>query len=339
MPDFKVVMTSRVLSRQDIGLYQTNLGVDFQTIPCRSEDEIIAAAHDADAVISLMQPYTRRVIEKLSRCKLIFNAGTGFDTIDVQAATEHGICVANPGEYCTQEVAEHALALLLACARKITRLDRAVRAGQWSTFEKREIRGKILPPLFQIRGQTCGLIGLGRIGRAFVPLAKGVGLRVIAYDPKRPGRVFEQVGAMPTAFDDLLANSDFVVIAAAFSAEYRHMMSTEQFRRMKSTAYLINVARGSFVDEKALYTALIEGKIAGAALDVIDAEPECMPPDHPLLSLDNVIVTAHSAYYSEQSAALYKRRIYDAVASIVHRQFPEWLINPEVQANFEKRWG
>ncbi len=337
MTEFKVVMTARVLSRRDMEFYQTRLGIDFQSIPCNTEDEIIAAARDADAVITLMQPYSRRVIENLGKCKLIFNAGTGFDTIDVQAATDKGICVANPGEYCTEEVAEHAIALLLACVRKITRLDKAVRAGKWSTFEKREIRGQILPPIFQWKGQTLGLIGLGRIGRAIVPLAKGVGLTVIAYDPTHPQIIFDKASVAPVTLDYMLEKSDFVIIAASFSAGAKHMMGIEQFQKMKPTAYLINIARGSFVDEKTLYTALSEGYIGGAALDVVDAEPECMLLDHPLLTLDNVIVTAHSAYYSEQSAVTYKQRIYEAVANVVNGKYPEWLINPEVK-DFQKRW-
>jgi len=179
-------MTDKILPPQqirEIELYQKNMGVDFQTIPCNTEDEIIAAARYADAVITLMQPYSRRVIENLQNCKLIFNAGTGFNTIDLKAATEFGICVTYPGDYCTEEVSEHAMALLLAYARKIIRIDRAVKEGKWDSFEKREIRGKILPPIFRIKGQTLGIIGLGRSGRATVPKAKGFGMKVIAFDP------------------------------------------------------------------------------------------------------------------------------------------------------------
>jgi len=327
---FKVVMTARVLPRRDIEAYQENLGVDFQTVPCQTEDEIMAAAQDADAVITLMQPFSRRVIENLENCKLIFNAGTGFDTIDVQAATEHGICVAFPGDYCVEEVSDHAMALLLACARKITRLDRAVRAGKWSAFEKREIRGKILPPMFQLRGQTLGLIGFGKIGRTIADKAKGFGLRVIAFDPYLPPEVFKQTEVESVTFDHLLETSDFVLIQASFSPQAKHMIGMEQLRKMKPTAYIINAARGSFIDEEALYTALSEGYIAGAALDVVEAEPEGISPEHPLLTLDNVIITAHSAHYSEQSWAKYKQRIYEAVASVVNGRWPDWLINPEV---------
>jgi len=335
---FKVVMTARVLPRREIELYQTNLGVDFQTVPCYTEDEVIAATRDADAVITLMQPYSRRVIKNLQNCKLLFNAGTGFDTIDVQAATEHGICVAYPGDYCVEEVSDHAIALLFALARKITRLDRAVREGKWSAFEKREIRGKILPPIFQLRGQTLGLIGCGRIGRTIADKAKSFGLKVIAFDPYLPPEVFKQMAVASVTLEHLLETSDFISIQATFSPETKHMLGMEQFRKMKPTAYIINIGRGAFIDQAALYTALSNGYIAGAALDVVEEEPAGIGSEHPLLTLDNVIITAHSAYYSEQSAAKYRQRIYEAVASIVNGKWPEWLVNPEVKENFQKKW-
>jgi len=335
--DFKVVLTSRVLPKKDMEDYQQKLGAEFITIPSYTEDDIIAAASDADAVVTLMQPYSRRVIGSLKKCKLIYNAGTGFDTIDVAAATEHGICVAYPGDYCMEEVSDHAVTLVLACARKITRLDRAVRAGKWDSFEKKEIRG-ILPPMVPLRGQTLGLIGFGRIGRTIADKARGFGLRVIAYDPYLSPAVFEQTGVESVDFNHLIETSDFISIQAEFSTEMKHLLGMEQFRMMKPTAYIINVSRGAAIDQEALYTALAEGYIAGAALDVVAEEPAGIGADHPLLTLDNVIVTAHSAYYSEQSSAKYKQRIYDAVAAIVHHQWPEWLINPEVKENFQKRW-
>jgi D-3-phosphoglycerate dehydrogenase / 2-oxoglutarate reductase len=336
--DFKVVLTSRVLTKKETTEYGQRLGVEFATIPCRTEDDVIGATHDADAVVTLMQPYSRRVMEKLARCKLIYNGGTGFDSIDVQAATDHGICVAYPGDYCMEEVAEHAMALVVACARKIPRLDRAVRAGKWETFERREIRSVILPPLYPLKGRTLGLIGFGRIGHTMVPMARGFGLKVIAYDPRVSQEAFGRPDVEGVTFDELLAGSDFITIQASSSPETKHMFRLEQFRKMKPTAYIINVARGSFIDEEALYTALSEGMIAGAGLDVVDGEQGGVSPDRPLLTLDNVIVTGHSAFYSEESAARYRQRIVDAVASIVHGTWPEWLINPEVKENYLKRW-
>lgn len=335
---FKVVMTARVLSRKDRERYTSDLGVEVLSVPCYTEDEVSNAARDADAVITLMQPFTRKVIAGLNRCKLIYNAGTGHDTIDIQAATEHGICVACPGDYCREAVAEHTMALILACARKIVRLDKAVREGKWSSFEKREIRGKILPPMFQLKGQTLGLIGFGRIGQAIVPKARGFGLEVIAFDPYIPPSVFKQIDVAAVTLDFLLEKSDFVSIHAALSPATRHMMGEEQFKKMKTTAYVINVSRGSFIDEKALYAALSNGDIAGAGLDVLEAEPEGAGPDHPLARRDNVIITAHSAYYSEESSIEYKERAYEAIASIMRWQWPEWLVNPEVKENFQRRW-
>ncbi|MFC2062982.1 C-terminal binding protein [Chloroflexota bacterium] len=328
---FRVVMTARVLSRRDVADFQQGLGVELVSIPCQTEDELIAATEDADAVITLMQPFSRRVIEKLKHCRLIYNAGVGFETIDVAAATERGICVAYPGDYCVEEVSDHAMALLLACARKITRLDRAVRAGKWSAFEKREIHGKILPATFQLRGQTLGLVGLGRIGRAIVPKAKGFGMRVIAADPYLTPDIFRGTGVESVTLEQLLESSDFVLILAPFSPVAEHMISTEQLKKMKATAYIINVARGAFIDEAALHTALSEGYIAGAGLDAVAAEPEGISPEHPLLTLDNVIITAHSAYYSEQSTVRYKQRMYEALVSAVRGEMPEWMVNPEVR--------
>ncbi len=335
---FKVVMTARVLPHREIELYQKNLGVDFQTIPCYTEDEVITATRDADAVITLMQPFSRRVIENLQNCKLIFNAGAGFDTIDIQAATQHGLCVAYPGDYCVEEVSDHAIALLFALARKITRLDRAVREGKWSAFEKREIHGKILPPVFQLRGQTLGLIGFGRIGCTIADKAKGFGLKVIAFDPYLPPEGFKQMDVASVTLERLLETSDFISIQATYSPETRHMLGMKQFQKMKPTTYIINISRGAFIDQEALYTALSNDYIAGAALDVVEEEPDGIGSEHPLLTVDNVIITAHSAYYSEQSSTKYRQRIYEAVANIINGKWPEYLVNPQVKENFRKKW-
>ena len=313
------------------------IGAEFVTQPCQTEDEIIAAAQDADFVLTFKKPITQKVIEKLNRCKLIYNIGTGYETIDLAAATEHGICVSYPDGYCSEEVAEHTMALILACARKLLRLDRAVRAGKWDSYEKKEIRFKILPPMFPLKGQTLGLIGFGRIARKLVPKAKGFELRVIALDPYLPASVFEEFGVESVTFDYLLENSDFISIHAAFTPEARHMLGMEQFKQMKPTAYLINCARGEFVDEQALYTALTQGCIAGVALDVIQAEG--IRPDHPLLELENLIITPHVAYYSEQSLIKLRRRPYEEIARVINGEWPQWLINTEVKENFQSRWG
>jgi phosphoglycerate dehydrogenase-like enzyme len=163
-------------------------------------------------------------------------------------------------------------------------------------------------------------------------------MKVIAFDPNLPADVFKETGVEAVSLNHLLEMSDFVLIQAAMQPESKHMIGMEQLKLMKPTAYLINTARGSFIDQEALYTALAEGIIAGAGLDVMEEEPAAINVDHPLLMLDNVIVTAHTAYYSEQSWAMYKQRIYEAVASIINGRWPNWLINPEVKDNFKQRW-
>ena len=313
------------------------IGVEFIPRPCQTEEEIIKAARDADFILTFKKPVTRKVIEQLERCRLIYNIGTGYETIDMAAATEHGICVSYPDAYCSEEVAEHAMALILACARKLVRLDRAVREGKWESYEKREIRFNILPPMLPIKGKALGLIGFGRIARKLVPKAKGFEMRVLALDPYVPASVFDEYDVEAVTLDYLLENSDFLSVHAAFTSDARHMLGAEQFKRMKPTAYVINCARGEFIDEAALYQALSRGEIAGAALDVIQEEK--MPPDHPLLKLDNVIITPHTAYYSEESLARMRRRPFEEIERMVNGQWPQWLLNTEVKKKFEQRWG
>lgn len=334
---YKVVMlVANPMIPHDEADYR-GIGVEFIPRPCQTEEEIIKAARDADFILTFKKPVTRKVIEQLERCRLIYNIGTGYETIDMAAATEHGICVSYPDAYCSEEVAEHAMALILACARKLVRLDRAVREGKWESYEKREIRFNILPPMLPIKGKTLGLIGFGRIARKLVPKAKGFEMRVLAFDPYVPASVFDEYGVEAVPLDYLIENSDFLSVHAAFTSDARHMLGAEQFQRMKPTAYVINCARGEFIDEAALYQALSRGEIAGAALDVIQEEK--MPPDHPLLKLDNVIITPHTAYYSEESLARMRRRPFEEIERMVNGQWPQWLLNTEVKKKFEQRWG
>lgn len=312
------------------------IGAEFIMIPCRTEDEIVAATHDADAVQTYLQPFTRRVISKLNRCKLIHNVGTGYEGIDIEAATDYGICVSYPGDYCKDEVAEHTMALILACARKLIRLDRAVREGKWDSHLKEGIR-KVWSPMFRIKGQTLGLVGFGRTAREVVPKAKGFGLRVMAFDPYVSSTVFEEFGVKSVTLGHLLEESDYISIHAALTQETKHLLDMEQFRKMKSTAYLINISRADITNEQALYGALARGYIAGAALDVVEGERVGL--DHPLLQMENVILTGHSAFYSEQSIFELKHRPYEEIARIIRGEWPLRWLNPGVEENFIRRWG
>ena len=317
------------------------IGAELFVIPCRTEDELIAATQDADAVLTYSVPFTRKVISKLNRCKLIHSAGAGYEEIDVQAATDYGICVSNAGDFNSEEVAEHAMALILACARKLVRLDRAVREGKWDSSIVREMR-KILPPIFQIRGQTLGIIGFGNIGRCIVPKAKGFELRIIAFDPYVPSDVFKELGVESVTLDKLLSESDFITVHTALTKETWHLFGVEQFRKMKQTAYFINCARGDIVDEEALHTALANGYIAGAGLDVVarrgGGREEYLSLDHPFLKLENVILTPHCAGYSQCTEPKRKRRAYENLGQVFRGQWPTWFLNPEVKGKFLERW-
>ena len=334
---FKAVMTLDYTGIPHDEEAYRKMGIELVTVPCQTEEELISAAHTADAVISTMQPFTRRVIEVLDRCKLIHSLTLGYEGIDIETATERGICVSYPAGYCLEEVSDHTMALILACGRKLLQLDKAVREGKWDSLQKPQIRYNIWPPMFPLRGQTLGLVGFGSIPRALVPKAGGFGLEIIAFDKQVPPHVAEDVGVRLVPLDYLLQDSDYVSVHAALTPGNRHMLGLEQFKEMKPTAFLINTARGELVDEEALYTALTNGYIAGAGLDVLKKEQ--IDPADPLLQLKNVIITAHSAHYSDESAREIRRRPYEEIYRVVQGLWPVNVVNPQVREKYEGRWG
>ncbi len=335
---FKVVSTGIVaFTVRGVGENLARLaGVEFVDKPSSTEEDIITAARDADAVIVITEPYTRRVITNLKSCRLICTPKMGYDNIDIAAATEAAICVSHAPAISIEEVSDHAMALLLACARRVTRLNKTVKTGGWRVFHGPEME-EVWRGIAPIRGQTLGLIGFGQTARILVAKAKGFGLRILAHDPYVAAEVMEKMGVKATGLDQLLKESDFVSVHCALTSESRHMLGTEQFKLMKPTAYLINTARGALVDEEALYAALTQGGIAGAGLDVTKVEPINL--DNPLLKLDNVILTGHSAYYSDISVADARRKPIEDVSRIMAGKWPRGWVNPEVKAKFITRWG
>jgi len=225
------------------------------------------------------------------------------------------------------------MALLLSLARKLPMVDKAIRAGKTGYVDVTQARGKV----FRISGQTLGLVGLGRIPKTLVPKAKSFSLRIIAYDPFIPADVAKEVGVELVDFDRLLEESDYISVHAALTSENEGMFGLEQFQKMKPTAFLINTSRGALVNSEALYTALSEGLIAGAGLDV--TEPEPINPDNPLLKLDNAIFTGHSAYYSETSTVEQRKAPVEEIARVLTGEWPQSLVNPEVKEKFTQRWG
>jgi len=333
---FKIVSTSTIAFHIDKEGFRKLSGVEFVDKPSATEDEIISTTGDADAVVCVLEPYTRRVINNLKSCRLITTAKTGYGNIDITAATEAGICVSRVPAASAEEVSDHAMALLLSCARKVLRLDKAVRTGEWHSVHGPEM-GEMWYGIMPIRGQTLGLIGFGLIPRALVPKAKGFGLKILAHDPYVPTEAMNEMGVEAVELNRLLQESDFVSVHAALTSENRHMLGAEQFKRMKSTAHLINTARGALVDEEALYEALTKGEIAGAGLDVTEVEPTKL--DNPLLKLDNVVFTAHSGHYSDISAQTYRQRPVEDVTRIMAGEWPRGLVNPEVKERYTVRWG
>ncbi len=288
---------------------------------CRTEDEVIAAAFDADAIMSQYAPVSGNVIDRLEKCKIVSRYGVGYDVVDVRRATEKGICVANVPDYCMDEVSDHAMALLLAWARKIPQYDRRVKQGVWDY--------KTETPIFRMRNQTLGLIGFGRIPRAFAGKARTFGLRVLVHDPYVSDDAVLQAGCQPAALQELLRESDYVSVHTPLTDDTRGMMNRGLFRQMKPSALFINTSRGPVVREEDLIEALRQGWIAGAALDVVEREP--ISPDHPLLKMDNVILTPHVAWYSEQSEAEMRTKCAMNVVDVLQGRYPAYLVNPQVK--------
>jgi phosphoglycerate dehydrogenase-like enzyme len=255
-------------------------------------------------------------------CLVISRYGVGVDNIPVGRATELGILVVNVPDFCLEEVSDHALALVLACGRRIVRFAGATREGRWDLADARG-----LP---RLREQTLGLIGFGNIARTLVPKARGLGLRVLAYTPRLAPGSPEPGLELTNDFGYLLAQADYVSLHAPATSATRGLIGEEELRQMKPTAYLVNTSRGALVDERALERALREHWIAGAALDVLVHEPPS--PQHPLLGLDNVIVTPHWSASTSDVWSATGRAMAEGMLRAARGEVPENVVNPEVLA-------
>ena len=293
-------------------------GLGVTDAPAPAEETLRALATDAIAIMTCFAQVTAAVIESAPDLKVIARYGVGVDNIAVDLATTRHIPVTYVPDYCVAEVAEHALALLLALARGVVRYDRSVSAGGWDLG--------VAAPLHRIEGQTLGVVGCGRIGRRLSQMARGLGLRVLGYDPD-PGaaKAAAESGVDAVELDDLLAGSDFVSLHVPLMPTTRGLVGESFLRRMKRTAYLINTARGGLVDVSLLARALKEGWIAGAALDVLPQEPP--PTDHPLRNLHNVVLTPHVSFYSEESLQALRRRTAQSVVDVLAGRTAEHVYN------------
>lgn len=273
------------------------------------------------AVLRRGWPFPRELLERMPNCRIIASPGIGVDGIDLAAATELGIVVANVPYATADEVATHAVTLLLACARKLCHLDRALRAGRYDW--------RLAIPIHTVRGQTAGFVAFGNSARSAAEKLRPFGLRLLAHDPYVSSEQAAAYGVTMLPLPELLPQSDFVLVHAPLTAETRHLLDEAAFRQMKPGATLIQVSRGGVVDQRALARALQDGRLGAAGLDVLEQEPP--DPDNPLLHMDNVIVTPHYAGYSEEGFREQKRLACDAIARVLSGHWPRWVVNAGVQ--------
>ncbi len=320
IPDVRLGMEARL----------SQVGAEFQAHQLRNQEEVLQAAAQADLVLiqSLRPLLDVVVIENLERCRGIIRVGIGYDSVDVAAATLSGIPVSNVVGWCDHEVAEHALGLMLDCARRLSLLDRSVRSGEWSRSLGRPAR--------RVSGKTLGLVGLGRIGGMLARKAVGLGLQVLAYDPHLQADEIRRRGAQAASLDDLLANSDFVSLHVPLSAATHRLIGAAELAQMRPGAVLINTSRGSVLDEAALCEALAKGHLGAAGLDVFAEEP--LPANSPLRRFENVILTPHLGSYSQEAVAEMYLQSAALAARLLSGQWVESIVNPQVRPQAEARW-
>jgi D-3-phosphoglycerate dehydrogenase len=285
------------------------------------EEKFKREISDADAIVVIDRPLRREHFEAMGRCRIVLALEVGYDFIDLAAATEKGIVVSNVPTYGTEQVAVHALALILACQRQLKALMAETSAGGWDY--------NVCKPLWELKGKKLGIIGLGRIGRSLVRKVQGLELELLGYDPYLSDDLFQLLGVQRRYdLEDLLEEADIISLHVPLTPETHHLIGEKELARMKQRAILINTCRGKVVDGAALLKALTEERIAGAAVDVLEKEPP--DPKDPLLSCDRLIVTPHAAWYAEESLERLKNFGMDEVVRVLNGKRPRFAVNPEV---------
>ena len=309
----------------------TPIGAEIVEISAKSDEEFAAAARDADALYAKGRPITKRIIDGLERCKVITLGSVGVDSVDVAAATAKGIPVTNVPDTFIEEVADHAMMLILATFRRLVVQDRMVRENRW-----KEGRPQLLQ-IPRLMGQTLGLIAFGHVARAVAMRAKPFGVRILAYDPFIEELVMSPYGVEPASLTEVMQRSDIITNHAPSTPEAYHLLREEHFRLMKREAIFVNTGRGATVDERGLIKALEEGWIAGAGLDVLEQEPPEM--NNALLKMENVILTAHVASASARFDPARRRRVGAEIALALTGRWPRSCVNPgALEKSGLRRW-
>ena len=301
----------------------TPLGITVEVVRASSDEEYIAAIKDADAVIAGGRELSAKVMAALEKCKIIANGGVGVDKVDLEAATANNIVVTNVPDVFLDEVANHAMMLILACAKKTVQLDRAVRENRWGDS------GKYMSPMPKITDNVLGLVAFGNIPKLVVKRAKGFEMKIIAWDPYASAESFAQAGVeRVTDLVDLFKRSDFVSAHLPLNAGTKGILNYSHFSVMKPTAYFINTGRGPTHNEADLIRALNEKKLAGAGLDVMEIEPTL--PDNALHAMENVTLTPHTASVSDVGGVLRRQRVGQEIAAVLQGRMPRNVVNKDV---------
>ena len=319
MAGFKVIVTDdRYGSYEEEKTVLKEIGASVEVHNLGNEGQTIEVLRDADGILVNLHPLPATVIHELQKCRVISRYGVGYDNVSVETATAKGIWVARVPDYCLEDVSDQALALLLGCVRKVAFKDRRIREGAWNLHREQ--------PSYRITGKTLGLIGYGAIARTLHRKISGFGLgRVLVFDPYLDPKKIEENGAESATLRSLLKNSDYISVHAPLNDGTQGLIGSRELSLMKKTAILVNTSRGPLLEEKAVAEALANGKIAAAGLDVFEAEP--LPAESPLRQLDNVILSDHTGWYSEESVTELKTKAAQNVLAVLNGGKPIYPVN------------
>ncbi|MCI8608580.1 MAG: C-terminal binding protein [Firmicutes bacterium] len=322
MAKYKVVITDReyeTIDNEKRVFEESGLDIELYDYQYKDKEHILEVAKDADAIIVQYAKMPRDLIEELDKCKIIARYATGFDGLDLEAATDNGIYICNVNDYCREEVATHTLALLMEMTRRVSKYDDWTHDGNWYAMPGKQ---------HSLRNQVIGVISFGRIARAFIDRIKPLCDNIWVYDAYADPEAMRSYGVEPKSFEEIVEHADYISMHCPLTEDTRHMFNKDVFKKMKNTAVIINVARGPVVSQDDLVWALENKEIGGAALDVLEQEPPAK--DNPLFGFDNVIVTPHTAWYSVESQAILQSTPAEEVVRVLKGEVPLNVVNKDI---------
>lgn len=306
---------------ENAALAKANLMVE--RVDAATEGEVVAAAKDTDIILTRYAQMSRSVVEKLPKLQAIIRYGIGYDTIDVDAATDNKVIVVNVPDFCYEEVSNHALGMLLMLTRKLMLQSNTLKKDGWKPAYS------LITPMGSVTGQTLGIIGCGHIGRIVARKAQCFGMNVIGYDPHVDTKLTDEAGIKLKSLPEVMKESDYISCNPLLWNETFHIVGEKEFKMMKPTGFIVNTSRGPVIDQLALVKALKEKWIAGAGIDVFEKEP--IAPDDPLLKMDNVILTPHTAFYSDASDIRVRTSVAQEAVRIALGHLPKNIVNKGVK--------